>query len=80
MTPFHLQIQLQKNIIVVLNINCKVYFFLNTSICSFNSLNINVNIEDTYDILYSHCLTFLTQFENQSLLPSKLMNIKRETL
>jgi len=58
MTPSRLQIQLQKGIIVVPDMNCKVYSFSSTGIRSLNSLNIDVNIEGAYDILHSHRLIF----------------------
>jgi hypothetical protein len=77
-TLSHLQIQLQKGIIVVPNMNFNAYSFSSTGIHSLNGLNIDVNIEGAYTVFTPPY--FLTQIEDQSLSPSKSMNIKRGTL
>lgn len=48
MTPSRLQIQLQKGIIVVPDMNFDACSFSSTGIRSLNSLNIDVNIEGAY--------------------------------
>ena len=79
MSSSHVQMRLQKGIIVVPNMNLPAHFFSRNGVRELNSLNTDVRIEGMCNISHPpHCLSDI--FEDQSLPPSESDNIKTGSL